>query len=73
MQIVHSHGFPDHLYVCLSDPDPSNPTVWGTDHEVFFQEIEPQGSLLEWLQTRMTPQELIAIVRRADWWTERIG
>lgn len=73
VQIVHSYGFPDHLYVCLSDPDPSNPTVWGTDHEVFFQEIEPQGSLLEWLQARMTPQELIAIVRRADWWSERIG
>ncbi|MDO5083033.1 MAG: hypothetical protein Q4D89_06495, partial [Arachnia propionica] len=22
VQIAHSYGFPDHLYVCLSDPDP---------------------------------------------------
>lgn len=65
VQIAHSSGFPDHLYVCLSDPDPTNPTVWGTDHEVFFQEVTNQGTLLEWLQARMTPDELVAVVKRA--------
>lgn len=65
VQLGRSHGFPDHLYVCLSDRNPGNPTVWGTDHEEFFDEITDQGSLLEWLQAHLTPDELVATVRKA--------
>lgn len=43
--IFYSYGYPDHYFVCTTDPDQSNPTVYGTDHEVYFDEIENEGSL----------------------------
>lgn len=58
VNIFGSHGFPDDYFVCLQDPNPDNPTVFGTDHEVFFIEIENYGTLEEFLNTLLTKAEL---------------
>jgi hypothetical protein len=64
IQLFYSYGFPDTFYVCLSDPNPENPTLFGTDHEVFFNEITNEGTLKNLLQTFMTKSELIEIVKK---------
>lgn len=65
IQLFSSYGYPSQYYCCLEDPQPDNPTVFGTDHTEFFQEISNEGSLLEFLNRCMTPAELIAIVKQA--------
>lgn len=65
IQLFYSYGFPDHYYICIDDPNQENPTVFGTDHEVFFREVTNEGSLEEFMNTFMTPQELISIVDKA--------
>ncbi|MDB0601998.1 hypothetical protein PL373_12715 [Tenacibaculum maritimum] len=62
MFIGYSYGFPDNLFVCLSDPDKENPTVYGTDHEVYFDEITVQGTLEEYFNSFLTKEELIEII-----------
>jgi len=59
MFIGHSSGFPDSHFICLSDPDINNPMVYGTDHEVFFDEITRIGTLEEYFDAFITPKELI--------------
>ncbi|PJJ60280.1 hypothetical protein [Hymenobacter chitinivorans] len=59
-----SYGFPDHYFVCLGDADPQNPTVYGTDHEVFFQEISTVGSLADFFRRYLTPTEFLALARQ---------
>ena len=63
VQIVYSYGFPDHLYICTSDKNHENPTVFGTDHEVFFSEVDNLGSLETYFNSFMTKEELIEIVK----------
>lgn len=58
IQVFYSYGFPDHYYICVSDPNPENPTLFGTDHEVFFNEITNEGSLLSLLNSFLTKEEL---------------
>ncbi|MDO5857186.1 hypothetical protein Q2490_07795 [Myroides odoratimimus] len=65
IQLFYSYGFPDHYYICIDDPNQENPTLFGTDHEVFFREVTNEGSLEEFMQKFMTPQELITIVDKA--------
>lgn len=64
MKIAWSYGYPDAYYVCLSDPNPQNPLVYGTDHEEFFKEIEPNGTLSEFLNSFFTKTELLATFDR---------
>lgn len=64
MCVAYSYGFPDSFYVCLSDPNPENPTVFGTDHEVFFFEITNEGNLEDFFQRFMTPAEVREMVRK---------
>ena len=63
MFIGHSYGFPDNLFICLTDPYQENPIVYGTDHEVFFDEITKQGTLEDFFNSFMTKEELIEIVK----------
>ena len=63
IQLFYSYGFPDNLYVCLSDPNPENPTLFGTDHEVYFQEITNEGTLEEFLNQFYTKKEFIGLVK----------
>ncbi len=64
MFIGYSYGFPDHLFVCLTDPNPDNPVVYGTDHEVYFDDISRQGTLREFFDSFLTPVELIELIER---------
>lgn len=59
-----SYGFPDSYYIALSDPNPENPILFGTDHEVFFREVTNEGNLEDFLNTFMTKEELLEIVKR---------
>ena len=59
--MFESYGFPDHYYICLSDPCPENPTVFGTDHEAFFREISNEGSLEGFLKKFITKDKFLEI------------
>jgi len=61
--IFYSYGFPDHFFVCTTDADQQNPTVYSTDHEVYFQEIENEGTLEDFLERYMTKDEFVAVVK----------
>jgi hypothetical protein len=63
INLFYNYSYPDHHYICLSDPNPENPTVFGTDHEVFFGELTNEGNLEDFLDRFMTKDELIQIVK----------
>lgn len=62
VEIMFSNGFPDAYYICLSDPNPNNPTVFSTDHEEFFYEIYNEGTLEEFLNNFLLQDEFLKIV-----------
>jgi hypothetical protein len=62
VQVIYNVGYPNYYYVCLQDPAQDNPTVFGTDHEVYFVEISVEGSLLECLEEYCTRQDFREIV-----------
>ena len=64
IQVFYSYGFPDNYYICLSDPDPENPTLFGTDHEEYFREVTNEGNFEDFLNTFMTKDELLEIVKK---------
>ena len=64
IEIFYSYGFPDNYYICLSDPNQENPTLFGTDHEVYFREVTNEGYLEDFLNTFMTKDELLEIVKK---------
>jgi len=64
MIIGYSYGFPDHLFVCLTDPNPENPAVYGTDHEEYFDKISKEGTLESFFDEFMTKEELVEIVKQ---------
>lgn len=58
LQIVYvDAGYPDQHFICLQDPKPGNPTVFGTDHEVSFQEYYGFTPLSDFLAQFMTPKQ----------------
>lgn len=61
--LATSYGFPDNFYIALSDPNPENPTLFGTDHEVFFREVTNEGNLEDFMNSFMTKEEVLEIVR----------
>lgn len=63
MIIAHSYGFPDSLFICLTAPNQENPTVYGTDHEVYFDEITQKGTLEDFFNSFMTKEELINLLK----------
>ena len=64
IEVFYSYGFPDNYYICLSDPNQENPTLFGTDHEVYFREVTNEGSFEDFLNTFMTKDELLEIVKK---------
>jgi len=62
--IAYSYGFPDTYYVCLADPQPDNPTVFGTDHEEFFSPLSSYGPLEDFLRRFLSRDEFVAQVRQ---------
>lgn len=69
--IFYSYGYPDHYFVCLTDPDQNNPIVYSTDHEVYFSEIENKGNLEDFLDRYMTKEEFSKVVK--EYLEEKIG
>ncbi len=63
MCVCYSYGFPDHYFVCLTDASQDNPTVYGTDHEVFFSELTKVGTLEEFFNGFVTPEEFLAAAK----------
>ncbi|WP_378184095.1 hypothetical protein [Aquimarina sp. SS2-1] len=63
MEIAFSYGFPDGYYICLSDPNPDNPTVFGTDHEVYFEEITNEGTFEEFLNQFYTKKQFLELIK----------
>lgn len=62
MVITSSYGFPDQYYICLSDRNQENPTVFGTDHEVFFSELTNEGSLADFFKRFLSKDDFLKIV-----------
>ncbi|MCS4305438.1 hypothetical protein [Chryseobacterium sp. BIGb0232] len=61
--ILYSYGYPDHYFICTEDPDQSNPTVYSTDHEVYFGELDNKGNLDDFLDQFMTKDEFREVVK----------
>jgi hypothetical protein len=63
MCICYRYGLPDHYFVCLTDPNQENPTVYGIDegiHEnINFQEIEDEGTLEDFFKRFLTKDEFL--------------
>lgn len=64
LQLFFSYSYPDHYYVCLSDNNPQNPSVFSTDHEVFWSEVENESSLSEFLKQFYTKEEFLVEVKQ---------
>lgn len=64
IEVFYSYGFPDNYYICLTDPNQENPTLFGTDHEEYFREVTNEGNLEDFLNTFMTKDELLEIVKK---------
>ncbi|WP_046242388.1 hypothetical protein [Hymenobacter terrenus] len=62
--ICHSYGFPDHYFICLTDENQDNPTVYSTDHEFFFQDITIKGSLEDFFGNYLEKSEFLKIVQQ---------
>lgn len=62
IELTHTNGYPDTLYICVSDPDIENPRVFGTDHEMFFIEVSEEGRLEDFFNKFMTRDEFLEIV-----------
>ncbi|RSH87859.1 uncharacterized protein EHS24_000377 [Apiotrichum porosum] len=62
--IGHSEGWPNNYFVLCQDPNPENPAVYTTDHEVYFSEVEKLGSLLDLFARHIvTDDEVVGVVR----------
>lgn len=64
MFIGFSYGYPDNLFICLTDPNQDNPTVYGTDHEEYFDEIAVEKTLEEYFNSFLTKDELLDDIKR---------
>lgn len=71
MCILYSYGYPDHYFVCIEDPDQSNPIVYSTDHEVYFDELDNKGNFEDFLDQFMTKDEFREVV--TEYLTEKFG
>ena len=63
ISIVYSYGYPDEYFVCLTDPNQSNPTVYSSDHEVYYSEIDNEGTLEEFLKRYWTKSEFLIAIK----------
>lgn len=57
LYIGESNGFPNHYFICMSDTNKDNPTVYTTDHETFFSEIEVMGTLEDYFNFLVSQEE----------------
>lgn len=55
--IGETESYPNFYFVCLHDKNPDNPTVYSTDHEVYFSEIESFGTLEDFFNMLISAEE----------------
>ena len=58
VHLFYGYDYPDCIYVASQDINPENPTVFATDHEEWFIEIDNEGDLGKYLQSFWTKKEL---------------
>ncbi len=58
------YGYPSTYFICLTDPNPENPKVYSTDSDVYFDEIEYEGTLEEFFNKFISPKELKSIIKQ---------
>lgn len=67
-EIVHlgfSESYPNYAFVRADDPHRDDPEVYTTDHEDFLREIEPEGTLSEFLTAKLTGAAIEQMVTAA--------
>lgn len=60
LYVGESNGYPNYYFICRSDANKDNPTVYSTDHELFFKEIEVEGTLEEYFGLFVSDEEFNA-------------
>jgi len=69
VHLFYGYGYPDCVYVANQDVNTENPTVFATDHEEWFIEIDDEGDLEKYLQSFWTKEELRDYIEhRMDLW-----
>lgn len=69
VHLFYGYGYPDCIYVASQDVNTENPTVFATDHEEWFIEIDDEGDLEKYLQGFWTKEELRDYIEyRMDLW-----
>jgi len=63
MILTFNDGYPSAKYICTSDTEIKNPMVFATDHTVFFSEVSQEGHLEDFLNTFMSEEEFLQIVK----------
>ena len=58
IHLFYGYGYPDCIYVASEDMNLENPTVFGTEHEAWFIEIDNEGDLESYFQNFWTKEEL---------------
>lgn len=58
IHLFYGYGYLDCIYVASEDMNLENPTVFGTDHEAWFIEIDNEGDLESYFQNFWTKEEL---------------
>ena len=71
VQLFYGYGYPDCIYAVSQDVNSENPTVFGTDHEEWFIEVDVEGDLEKYLQRFWTKKELREYMEhRIDLWIQ---
>ena len=71
VQLFYGYGYPDCIYAVSQDVNSENPTVFGTDHEEWFIEVDVEGDLEKYLQRFWTKKELREYMEhRMDLWIQ---
>jgi len=65
VQVFYSYGYPDHYFISVNDSNQDNPTILGTDHEEFFSEINDTDTLEELLNSFLTQDEFLELVKES--------
>lgn len=71
VHLFYGYGYPDCIYVVSQDVNSENTTVFGTDHEEWFIEVDVEGDLEKYLQRFRTKKELREYMEhRMDLWIQ---
>jgi hypothetical protein len=63
MFIAFNYGYPENFFICLSDQNPENPTVFGMDRETFYGEITNEGNLEDFFKRFITKDAFLKMVQ----------